>query len=245
MNKLIRSELFRFTHSGSNMKLGIFTAVIIIIMSFLVNYQYIDKTLCENLLSGESGFVMMVIMIFVPLGTVATTVFAYTNKSAYYEIMSGSGTNNILCSKLIVDGGLIWIATQISVSVYFVVVSVKNGIGEGIDNLGVRYLLMTIVILRVVMSSVLIVTALKSFIAGLVAYIRFMFVDMMTGVLLTSVTEFADSAWSNLFINFQLTNIFVGEIETGLVLNIVLGALIEVAMWYIISYVGMKKKMFN
>ena len=191
------------------------------------------------------------IILILPVIVSVSVAMLYHNKTGYYQIISGNKISNILLSKILIDGvflSLIWV---LSLLIYYAYYGMANGT-EGLDNIPIRIMLVVITALRTGIAGVLMAETTEHPAAGVLAFIRFLFIDGLFGIIVNVLVY--DQVW-----NFRLHNLSAlryvivattspGELaEAGVelssfVIPCILTFLLEVGFWYIIAYTKMKRK---
>ncbi|MDE6421282.1 MAG: hypothetical protein K2K87_12275, partial [Lachnospiraceae bacterium] len=172
---------------------------------------------------------------------------AYENKTAYYEVMAGNKIYQIVFSKVFVDAVLVSVSVFLSLGIYWAVIGVCNGIGE-IDRLPLRFFLLFLVFLHVCTAGILIVTSTRQIFGAVLVYLRFAGAETLVMLFLEeSLPESILVKIADWFTLLKLTKIlnFQYEITDHLVFAVIAGMLIEGAVWFGISYIGMKKQIYK
>ena len=194
------------------------------------------------------------IIMIVPIITAVSVAMLYHNKTGYYQIISGHKISHILFSKILIDGVLlsfIWIACLLSYYIYYGMV---NGV-DNLDGIPIRIMFVAVVSFRTGITGVLMAEIIEHPAAGVLAFVRFLFIDGVLGVLINTLVN--DSVW-----NFRLHNLSAlryliiattspDELDkagvglSSFVIPCILTFLLEVGFWYIIAYTKMKKKAYR
>lgn len=250
MNRLIRAEFYRLCHSGMYIRILVMLFGVMLFFPLLLDFEILDKTLAENMenfLMGTMVCVMVfsvVVAFFVSLG--------YTKKTAYYEVMAGSKIWHIIGSKLVTEGLLLGVVSVFATIGFGIVVVAKSGIGE-IDNLGLRLGMLFIVCLHMTMVGTLMGAVVKNIAACLLAYARFVIVDMPIAVIVLPILykkgmlgETLYQRLSQCMINTQISAVYgSAELTMEAVLMCLVSFFAEVAVWYVLAYLTMKKKWYK
>lgn len=248
MNKLIKSEFYRLWNSG-NMKIIFF--FLFFVMAFWPiahSIHQFGEDLNTTLWNGNAVEIYTMVLTLAPITAGVLAGVSYNTKTAYYEPMSGASPSSIILSKVITSGvttGLMfWIAT----SLYYIYVYFANGAGE-CDHPLLRFLLTGFTILYICISGVLMTTSFRSLAGAALTFVRFLFLDGLIFTLLSEANsrdpEFLLQDWINVFVTAKFNTIILMPLKTSTVLYIVVPTIIEMILWYVISYVGMKKKWYN
>lgn len=247
MNKLMKAEWYRLMHSGSLKKWGILIFVTVTLMPFLLHIGKYDKNLFVNITECDVSQFYVLLIFLAPVAAAAAVGMSYLNKTANYEVMAGNSPTNIILSKVFVDGILLWLIVEVSSSIYYIYIVLANGTGE-VEQLGMRYLLLSITLLHLCLSGVLIATSFRDIAGAAIAFIRFIMVDSVIVTVITAMNEdqtIYDNSILNIFVSMKFTSIVYGEIDTNLVLCVVIPFLVEMIFWFGVSYFTMKKKWYK
>lgn len=244
MRNLMKAEWLRIVHSGA-IKWMVLILLLFPAMSMLVDLQWYEHTLAENL-AVITDAISMLLMLFSVIGF--SIGMSYQNRTAYHEIMNGHNRHKIIISKavlytIIMTGGI-----TVLYGIYFGIVSAMNGTGD-IDNIPLRIVLFILVMIHVCVISVLLSIAAKKA-SGIVVIARLMVFESVFNVayalyVFSLNNNETNKNITNLFIIGQITEIFTGKIDTNLILAVVLTLIIEVAIWYICAYHSLKRKSFK
>lgn len=252
MINLIKAEWHRIIHTGI-LKYFIFVCLIFPIIIMITDINWYKMTASENMILFVQNAVMM-IPIFLSVAVSVPISLAYQNKTAYYEIMCGTKTHKILLSKAVLYTSIFVIGITLTLGTYFGILGIINGVGD-MSNIPLRFLLFIILIIRICMTSVFICMLLKHIISLAVTILRFMILDNLMLIILTPISSYSDSAVdvsvigsesiSDWFITGQMTKIFSANIDSRLILMVIITSIFEIALWYILTYVSYKKKIFK
>lgn len=243
MNRLMKAEWLRVRKSSH------FT-IWIIGICLLLNWMTVINVMPDAEKSGSSLLIMsldtmfMLISAVLPALTACMVGIHFSNKTAYYEVMAGDKISHIIFSKLVVIGlgvgalfGIVYVGIQAGFCIAY-------GVGE-FDDLALRLALVVIIFLHLSLLGVVIGTALKHVIAPVLGYMKVMMLDSIFMLVLSLIFE--DSVMEKIsgwFITSQFSMICMHEISNTLVLQIIASAIIDVALWYVLSYIGYKHKTF-
>lgn len=253
MIRLLRAEWYRYWRS-SHLFIWYMVFLIGIILVSISEFnsnelgEYVSFAERIAHLTEVSGTSIIMIL---PVITAVSVAMLYHNKTGYYQIISGHKISNILLSKILIDGvflSLIWV---LSLLIYYAYYGMVNGVDD-LDNIPIRIALVTIAALRVGISGVLMAEITEHPAAGVLAFVRFMFVDGLFAMLVNAFVY--DQVW-----NFRLHNLSAlryviiattspeelaeaGVELSSFVIPCILTFLLEVGFWYIIAYTKMKRK---
>lgn len=248
MNRLIRAEGYRLLHSGVYLRILLFSGLVLSVLPMITDFSLLDKNLAENMENFLLGSTMSIM--FVPVVIAVFVVTGYMKKTAYYEVMTGNKIRNIIGSKLFVDGIIVGVIYFFFTIVLPATVVMKNGTG-GVTQLPLRVFLLFVICLHVTMLAVLMGLAIKNIAAAAVVYLRLMLLDIILAEILPmlfekwNVSEAVSVRIARCTFTRQTSEIFRTEITTELVVITLASFLIEVGIWYGITYLTMKKKWYK
>lgn len=250
MNRLVKAEWFRVRKSSGIMKWLVIICLLILALPFLDDVSSDDK------ITATSYFMAFEVQacIFVPLFLSALAgAFAgmpFNNKTALYEVMAGNKIRNILNSKLLVIVPLISLLFSGLFAAILGIFGSINGTGD-LKQLPLRVLLLFIIVLHVVVVAVLAVTSVRHFLGIGIGFLRFAMLDEMLVICIQVVTENTSmeleavqkiNSW---FVQNQIMSLNMETIPTYFIVRVILSFVIEAAVWYVISYIGYKRKKFQ
>ncbi|MCR5459831.1 MAG: hypothetical protein K6F51_08050 [Acetatifactor sp.] len=244
MNRMMKAEAFRLKR---RLPFLIACTVICGLMPLVNSLSVIDQDLGTQI--AWSGVIIMAVMMIFPLIFSGISGSTYDQgKLGFYEIMAGNKTSGIVFSKIFTAGILYLVMIVVSSCAYYVFVGFSKGLGS-FDHALIRFLLVIVILARVAFCSILITLMIRRPPIGVAAcYARFMIID---------VTGFPFLAWLSgtvmglpklaLHFNYMsLTNqlmITVSEpVGSMIVLHVLLGFVIEFALWYFIIDLGIRKR---
>ena len=254
MNRLARAELYRLRHVGRIWGYTRLAVAVIIFMMFSNAQGWMNQPLAEYI-SADSDFMGVLFIMFSMLipflvALVPSTLYG-KGKPGYYEVMAGAPIHSRIWSKLLTDGLIYTILAVFSLCAVLVVIAVKNGFG-GYNHVWARFGLFVLAVAHVVIMSVMIALCFRTMLAAGVAYIRFLLVD---NAMFSSIAWFGAEklGWSEnlvenvhmLSVNTQIERVCLGSVNTNLMLHVILGFLVEFALWYLFCYIGMKKRLYQ
>ncbi|MCM1159862.1 MAG: hypothetical protein NC412_01445 [Roseburia sp.] len=249
MYRLMKAEWYRLRHSSKLIKWLFVLCMVCVSLPLFVDIEVIRRNLAENLLAAQSSLTFFMAG-FLPLFSAVIIGIAYMNRTAYYEVMAGNKIYQIVLSKVFVDAGVVNVSVFLCLGIYWTVIGLCNGIGE-IGQLPLRFVLLFFVLFHICTSGVLIITSVRQILGAILAYMRFVLAETVIMFVLqvfeenfseTMIAKIAD--W---FILLKLTKIlnFEYEITNHLIFTVAVGFLIEIAFWFGISYIGMKKQFYK
>lgn len=246
MNKLIKAEWYRLTHSGSYFKFLMFTCIASSLLNLLMEVELLEKPLFDNIVAMGQIFSMFMPML---IGTTIAAALsnAFQNRTTFYEVMDGSSISAIIGSKLVVYGATVCVIFGAAAGSYFSYIGFANGLGETKEPV-IFALLFFIISLRIVLSSVLTTLwARKMVVAVCIPYVRY---EMLEGFLPIILMECFPSSEKladvlSIFPVVQFGNLATPTYETDFIVMVVVSALVELTALFIIVYMGYKKKKFR
>lgn len=245
MNRLVKAELYRIRHSSNLMEWTIVICIILFIMPALTDIHFYEKTVSENLvILGELSAIY--IMIFTAVLISVCIGISYQNKMAYYEVMEGHKISNIIFSKLIVHVSVMAAGWIVPYCIFLAVMAWKNGMG-GSDKILLRIILLIIIHIHVCAASVLITTSVRNIRAAIVIFFRFFMLEGIVGVILelTGIKSKTADRVAEWFITSQYTKVLGGNIDSHIIISVIFSFVLECALWFTLSYIGMKKKKYR
>lgn len=246
MIRLIKAEWYKLVHTGI-LKYFILVCLIFPVMTMMTDLNWYKMTLSENMfLFSQNSAVMMPLFLAIAINIPISQ--AYQNKTAYYEIMDGRKTNEIIFSKVILYTLIFFVGITVTCGTYLGILGIINGVGD-MPDIPLRFILAEITIMRVCIVSVLICMLVKHIIGLVIAMLRFMFFDSLVVTLMMSsesgLTAANSQSGADWFISGQIMRIFGADIDNRLILIIVLTLVLEIAFWYALTYISYKRKIFK
>lgn len=244
MNRLMKAEAFRLRR---RIPFLLFCSVICACMPMVGSLGMIDQDLGTQI-AGCGIIIMMVIMIFPLIFSSITGTLYDQGKPGFYEIMAGNKTPGIVFSKLFTDGLFFFVMIVISSCSYYVFVGIVRGIGN-FDHALLRFLFVLIILARISFCSILIALMIRRPSIGVAAcYGRFVVVDTVGFPFLMwlagTVMKMPALAihFSYMGVMNQLAIVTSEQIDAKMVLHVVLGFIVEFALWYFIIDLGIRKR---
>lgn len=248
MNRLVRAEVYRVLHSNHFVVWLVAICFIYVVMMCSTSDGIFSMNLGDVISDfGDCcSFMMLLISVFVAV----VVGLGYLRKVAYYEVMAGNKISHILLSKMIADAIPVAVWGFVGAIIVPIVLYFKNGIGTATYVLE-RFLLLFVVLLHICVCSVWMVTAIRHIAASVIVYLRFSMLEIVLMLILTllademSVVPDWMKSVQHYMVMIQLNDIFQAELTAKLVVAIFVSFLVEAIFWYIVSYVGMKKKLYG
>lgn len=247
MSRLMKAEWYRLKHSSGLMKwliiIGIFSVVLIHSQVSDVSKFSVERQLSESVQCYFFIIYCLTVLSAVMIGT------SYTSKIAYYEVMAGNKIWEILLSKVFVSAVFATAVSSFFLDMYWIVVGMRNGIGENAQ-MPLRFALLAVEFFHVCSTGVLITTAVQHITGSVLSYLRFALLDMLVPFCILLFGNFSEAVSTRIrdwFTVGQLSTILNGEVKitNHLIFATIFGMLAEVIIWYVISCVRMKKKLYH
>lgn len=247
MVRLMKAEWYRLKHSCELMKWFLFVGIVSVVF---VHCQIADAgkdslAQCFSVSAESYLFILccLAVLSAVMIGT------SYTSKIAYYEVMAGNKIWAILLSKVFVSAAFVAVVSSLILDIYWFVIGMRNGIGE-VMQLPLRFTLLAVIFFHVCSTSVLITTTVQNIAGFVLAYLRIALLDMFTLFCILQFGNFSEEVSAKVrdcFIVGQISTVLNCEVEltNHLIAATVMGMLIEAVIWYVISYIRMKKKLYQ
>ena len=246
MNRLMKAEWYRARKSSGVIKWLFFITIAVLAIPFL-DYMPEGKATASSYIFAFNEQACVFIPMFFSALAGAFVGIPFTNKTAMYEVMAGNQISRILNSKLFVIVPLISLTVTCFFSMMLGVLGIMNGSGS-LDNIPLRILLLFIILLHITMVGVLAVTTTRHAVGIVLAFLRF---GMLEGISVTWLSIlFEDASETTLqkvggwFVTNQVYATAYDKIPDYMFVEAILGLVIEVVFWYILSYIGYKKKKF-
>lgn len=247
MNRLMRAEWYRYLHAGHFLRWTVFLCACISLLMVSMQYDLATASLADVMMTCVDGssFLIMLFPVFVAV----IVGFGYSRKTAYYEVMAGNKISHIIWSKVMVDALPIAIVAFIFFIILPVLVYVRNGAGE-VEHIFARFALFFVIVLHICISAVLMVTAIRHIVSAVVAYMRYtMFEILGLGALAMIISEQANvPEWyqfiQHWFVLNQTATVWVGELTSDFIIGVFGSMILEIVLLYVVSYIGMKKKIY-
>ncbi len=249
MNRLVKAEWFRVRKSSGIMKWLIIICLLILALPFLEIISDKKITATAYFMAFETNACMFV-PIFLSAIAAVLAGMSFNNKTALYEVMAGNKTWNIINSKLLVIVSLISLLFSGLFAALLSILGIVNGAGD-LKQFPLRMLLLFIIILHVVMVAVLAVTSVRNILGVGIVILRFAMLGEIIIILLPILAENASmepeaiQKMSSWFVESQVASLGMETIPTYFVVRVILSLVIEAAVWYVISYIGYKRKKFQ
>lgn len=249
MNRLVKAEWFRVRKSSGIMKWLIIICLLVLAIPFIDNLSSGKITSTSYFMAFEEDACIFV-PIFLSALAGAFAGMSFNNKTALYEVMAGNKTYNIINSKLLVIVPLVSLLFTGLFATALSIFGIVNGTGE-LKQLPLRMLLLFIIVMHVVTVSVLAVTSVRNILGIGIGFLRFAMLEEIFVVWMQIAAENASNdpeaiqklgSW---FVQNQIISLGAETIPTYFVVRVILSLVIEAAIWYVISYIGYKRKKFQ
>lgn len=248
MNRLIKSQLYKIKHSYATLRIWAIIFVVITITpiaSCLSELDSFSQATVENGIKVFAPVNIVYYVLIIPIVICIQVGKGYRNKTSYYEVMDGHKTIDIINSRLLVSGVIVLVAILSSLSIGLVFLQIVNGTGDLPNKLGVRIFLLIITILHISTVSTLFTLIFKSdVVAGLVLYLRFAVFDSIMCIALPDLFEELKCI-GNWLINGQWTSIWAGNVNSALIIGVIISCLVETGGLYLLAVRSFNKKEFK
>ncbi len=242
MNRLIHAEWYRVRKTYGLFK-WIFIFISLIALATLLDAD-LTKTDSLTLLATYIGnqSIASVMLAFLLCGCFA---LSYENKLLYYDVMAGNKISHIILSKCIPFVPIIVLFELLIGAALSGLAGMTNGFGDldkWLSYLGV----FTCINFRVVMSVVLIMTAFKSILGLSIVFIRFAVLDVTFIMIIAPFTT--SPAGEKIAGLVTMTQYMAlngrSAVSASFAGRVIATMMIEIGLWYVISYISHKKKLF-
>lgn len=250
MNRLIKLEIYRFTHMK---KVMLYVILLFGLLIFTLIMQYLGclKDPVSLLVGGSSMIIMFGMMLIPAVSAYAIGQLYNKGRIGYYEIMAGNKISHIILSKVIFEGFLFGILSFIFCVGFYIVTGLCNGFGD-LTTPWLRILLCLVEIFHVsFVTALLVMNVMGPGMAVALAYLRFVLIDSVgfSGIGYVISRIIGDRSPLDFLMCFSSLNRFqmialLPDMNLTLILHIVIGFVVEFILWYVIAYVRFKKKMF-
>lgn len=248
MNRLIKAEWYRIRHSSGLMRWLLIICILGLVFPLTSDLEVYKYNLTENLFLADECMVFF--MGFLSTFCTVLVGISYMNKTAYYEVMAGNKISKILLSKVVVNAVLVTVVQSFILGTYWAIIGINNGTGE-ITHLPLRIFLFVVMVFHACTVGALIATSVRHITAAILTYLRFEMFEMIVLFVIQIFRDSIPAATGEKMIEWfpmiKMTKIlsYEYEITNHLIFTVIVGMLVEAAVWYVISYVGMKKKWYK
>ncbi len=247
MNKLIKAEFYRTTHSGVYFMIFLIVGIFSIVCPFIFTEELSERNLYSYLtnFSAVSGMMLvdfMGIIMSVMLGNM------YQNRTYYYEIMSGAKTHRIILSKLTVYNALSFAVVLLPAVAVFGIITAKTGTG-GMETPWLTAILATVIILNITCFNVLLTMLIRHMIIGAIAIYSYSMLVTICYMIFSEgigskVPKIAERIL-NFFPQVQIFNIAQLKYSPEFIFYVIASFIVTFAVLYILVYLSYKRKKFN
>ena len=244
MNRLMRAEWYRVR---TTYHLAAWTVIFCIFITYI---GYMDIGM-DSTVTGMDALNLfmehgMLFVLYLPLLVGGMYVTSYENKILSYEVMAGNKPSIILLSKLLTVVPVISaiaFALLISPVIFF---GSRNGYGDT-QYLAVKVILLAVTCVRVVVCALLIMTTFQSVIGMFAVFVRFILLEGV-GLIVVEILKEWNKAFDNLIFFFAgsaMNCVAMPEIPNKYLILCVVFSVVEMLIWYVLSYNSYKKRWFN
>ena len=130
-----------------------------------------------------------------------------------------------------------------------VLVYVRNGAGE-VEHIFARFALFFVIVLHICICAVLMATAIRHAVAAVVVYMRYSMVEVLGLFILSMIISGQANVpeWyqfiQHWFVLNQTATVWVGELTSDFIIGVFGSMILEIVLLYVVSYIGMKKKIY-
>lgn len=250
MGRLIKADWYRITKGGKPLKVYLILILVSLCFPFLelLNGIRINEfTLKMYLESSEENSISMIVLMMVVFGALFVGL-SYNNKTLCYEVMAGNKITDIINSKICTIVPLLSLIFMSGFLMFSLVLGLMNGIGE-MPQLPLRMFLLFIVMLHAIMIGILPTMIAKNLGGMAIGIMRIEVFDLVIMMFAAGQMSGGSNFFRNIYNNWLFLNqvyIFTKEkIDSGFVIGVIGGFVIEMAIWYILAYISYKKKNFS
>ena len=243
MNRLIRAERYR---ALKTYHLALWTVLFCALFTFIgfsdFGFDSKAKAMQEFPLFMED---VMVMLMYLPMFVGGMFVASYENKTLHYEMMTGNRTITILLSKVIAVVPLLTIVMAAFMLSPVVYLGFKNGLGED-DQFVAKFFLLLFIVIRSICCSIFIMATFRSAVGLFVVFLRYLVLEGI-GLLLLEFLGLSKKVYSYVCLFFTetgVTTITMPDVPTKYFVAIVCYGVIEMLLWFVLSYVSYEKRWF-
>ena len=248
MGKLIKAELYRTKRITGFWICVFFVFVAMIGLPFVNQYEVNSaETFYLNTMSA-----IAVLGMLISLMSAYITGRGYYHRTCMYEVMAGNSSLRIILSKCIS------IALPVTLVVYIphlIGLAIACGINsEGISDILEREPFLLLTILRMSCFGVLITMCVRSMLGPVLVYVRIV-LESIGLIIASAITgndlmeggaDLVTSSSAGTILNTaclsQQGTLLSGPVDSSVVLQVLIGFVIEVLLWGVISYIIYEKK---
>ena len=245
MNKNIKAELFRLTHSGSIFRIYIVCGLLTAVLPVVILPDSMNQDLLTTVAEISEQLCMYIpLLIGTLIGIMASKY--YHCRLYYYEIMDGAGIHRIILSKMAVYG-IVSLAVIIPSLVIFAIAGVRGGVGEMKSPL-LFGLIYAVIVFHIVIKITLYSMLIRNLIGGsLIAY-ALAIVEIMGFSLITELELMKTATANRLFQwvpSIQLMLIPQAEYSADYIIAVFGSLILGTAVLYSLVYTIYKKRLFR
>lgn len=244
MNRLISAEWYRARKSAHALRRTLILIIFFVGMGFFDTYSYVDDiTVTKGFGDFFGMFSAMNIYITIAVGCIFA--FSYENKLLHFDMMAGNKISHIILSKVIVLAPMITLFSTACIAIASAIVANKIGIGD--MSIFVSDLLLFICIdFRVMVSAILIMTIFKGAIGVGIIFVRFTAFDLFLAFIVSLLSD-GNEIFGKILMTFtsvEYSCLNGTKLASGDVVITVVSMIVEILVWYVLSYISHKKKAF-
>ena len=245
MNKLIKAEFYRVSHSGIFLKIFIIMGLFPLLMVF-VSLSDLDEINMFSVLTTYSQGGGFLISGYVGIILSAMISNMYQNRTYYYEIMDGASTHHIILSKIIVYDIISAAVLIIPTILTFIVMGNSYPMG-GLEEIGTTVFLGILIIMNIVNCTIFITMLIRHILGGPVLNYTLGIFPMMIYLTLPQLIDNHKKITDVLsFLPYtQITEFVKPEYENSFIFKVVGTFVVCFAVLYALTYASYKKKNFK
>lgn len=182
MNRLVKAEFYKFTHSGIMLSIWIAVSLFAMVLTFTFSNNPADFT-AEEMILASSRIIPMLIPVFVSLMISTVIGLFYYKRVGDYEIMDGNSPHSIILSKISVylpAALIIFFTPSVAATV---IMGLKNGWGN-LDGVAVYCVLTAVAYIHALTATILTSVIVKGIFGIPIPYLRYMMFESVIFVLL-------------------------------------------------------------
>lgn len=226
MSKYIKAELYRITRSKSFISLVIFTSIFLVAFTFLITGEWLVSR--EALTGGLSFTFGIIALLFVsPIGQ------HFRDRTALYEIMDGTSPHILIWYRLIIYISLMMI-------LFFMPTAIILLINDSSSGAVLQLLLTACILIRLTFFSICITLTGKNIESMMLSFARCMLENLFAS--LGIELGLWDLEVVSSYLPYGQITLLGGNIGTALILKIVIGAVLEMILMYILALASYRKK---
>lgn len=241
MSRLIKVEILRFFHSLEIIKYAIIATGLVFFLP-AVEFMNLEKEqLTDEVVWSALGITCLYIVMLCAAVIGSYVGREFSQKTLYYEIMSGYTPLQICVSKMVTSGLFLSLIMAVALLIYLITFSITLN-----SAFFIRFFLQWLIMLHFTCCTTLYtIIAQNGIIGGCLAFLRFVLVETMiiSGLLLApqKVIEFCGMCMTTK----QWVKVSNGMPDKGYIVSIIVGFFVETVVLLTIANRCMKKRDFQ